>query len=85
PRRLRRLIMTMPTAMSLSERQILSQQAESACELAYMALGLAEPGADGQLVYAPDARRGADQPNLGPEVRLQWDEASATQAIYLYT
>ncbi len=85
PRRLRRLIMTMPTAMSLSERQILAQQAESACELAYMALGLAEPGADGQLTYAPDVRRSAAEPHAGPEVRLQWDEASATQAIYLYT
>lgn len=89
PRRLRRLIMTMPTAMPLAERQILEQQAISACELAYMALGLAElrPGPDGALAvhYAADVRRAADQPTRGPEVRLKWDEASATQAIYLYT
>src|SRR3546814_4505978 len=35
--------------------------------------------------YAPDVRRAADQPTHGPGVRLKWDEASATQAIYLYT
>lgn len=85
PRRLRRLIMTMPTAMSLSERQILTQQAQAACELAYMALGLADLGADGKLAYADDVRREAGKPESGPEVRLQWDEASATQAVYLYT
>lgn len=89
PRRLRRLIMTMPTAMPLAERQILEQQAVSACELAYMALGLAElqPGPDGApaVHYAPDVRRAPGEPTRGPEVRLKWDEASATQAIYLYT
>ncbi|WP_445682643.1 virulence factor SrfB [Radicibacter daui] len=89
PRRLRRLIMTMPTAMPLAERQILSEQAKVACELAYMALGLAslETDENGQPVvhYAQDVRRAADQPAQGPEVRLQWDEASATQAIYFYT
>lgn len=89
PRRLRRLIMTMPTAMPLAERQILTEQAEAACELAYMALGLATlaSGEDGRPVvhYAADVRRSPDQPAAGPEVRLQWDEASATQAIYFYT
>ncbi len=88
PRRLRRLIMTMPTAMPLAERQILRDQAEAACELAYLSLGLAEvvSGDDGRKVhYAPDVRRTAGSPAEGPEVRLQWDEASATQAIYFYT
>lgn len=89
PRRLRRLIMTIPTAMPLAERQILQAQAQAACELAYMSLGLAElqPGPDGRPVlhYAPDARRSRGEPLQGPEVRLQWDEASATQAIWLYT
>src|SRR3546814_19926976 len=54
-----------------------------------MALGLAvlRPVPDGAKAvhYAPDVRRAADQPTHGPEVRLKWDEASATQAIYLYT
>ena len=89
PRRLRRLIITMPTAMPLAERQILEQQAAAACELAYMALGLADlrPGPDGApaVHYGPDVRRVPDEPTRGPEVRLKWDEASATQAIYLYT
>lgn len=89
PRRLRRLIMTMPTAMPLAERQILTDQATAACELAYMALGLAhmDVADDGQMKvhFAPDVRRRPDAPTLGPEVKLQWDEASATQAIYFYT
>lgn len=88
PRRLRRLIMTMPTAMPLAERQILRDQAEAACELAYLSLGLAEVVSEeeGRRVhYAPDVRRTPDSPAEGPEVRLQWDEASATQAIYFYT
>lgn len=90
PRRLRRLIMTIPTAMPLAERQILTEQAEAACELAYLSLNLAQLATDGatgerQVLYAPDVRRSPDQPALGPEVRLQWDEASASQAIYFYT
>ena len=80
PRRLRRVIMTMPTAMPLAERQIYQAQAETACELIYLCLGLAE------LDYA--GRRPTLVPVPGhqlPTVILKWDEATATQAVYLYT
>lgn len=80
PRRLRRIIMTMPTAMPLAERQMLQAQAEAARDLAHLSLGMAEADYDGQgkpkLTLAPDVRL--------PEVILKWDEASATQAVYLY-
>ena len=80
PRRLRRIIMTMPTAMPLAERQILQQQAEAARDLAYLSLGLAKVDYDeigtAKLTLRPDMRL--------PDVILKWDEASATQAVYLY-
>ena len=89
PRRLRRIIMTMPTAMPLAERHILKQQAEAACDMAYLSLGLAtlEHQDDGsaRMRYTIEGRIRADREDLGPEVILQWDEATATQAVYLYT
>jgi hypothetical protein len=89
PRRLRRIIMTMPTAMPLAERYILKQQAEAACDMAYLSLGLAqlqyvEDGST-RMRYTLEGRIRADRDDAGPEVILQWDEATATQAVYLYT
>jgi hypothetical protein len=85
PRRLRRIIMTMPTAMPVAEREILKKQAEAACDLANLSLGLArvEHDDDGhpQLHHDVQGQGGKG----GPEVILQWDEATATQAVYLYT
>ena len=86
PRRLRRIIMTMPTAMPVAEREILKKQAEAACDLANLSLGLAQLdyGDDGttRLRYASQGPGGRSE---APEVILQWDEATATQAVYLYT
>ncbi|MBI3452001.1 MAG: virulence factor SrfB, partial [Rhodospirillales bacterium] len=64
-RRLRRIIMTMPTAMPLPERRILRERVADACDLVWEVLGLA--------------------PTEKPEISLDWDEASATQIVYLYT
>ncbi|MEI6559611.1 MAG: virulence factor SrfB [Rhodospirillaceae bacterium] len=75
PRRLRRLILTMPTALSLSERQILLERAQAARDLVYLSLNRASVGSDGIL----DWREGRE-----PEIVLKWDEASATQVVYLY-
>lgn len=81
PRRLRRIIMTMPTGMPLAERQILVKRAEAARDLIQICLGAAE------VDDAPDApapvKPTADGQPL-PEIMIQWDEASATQAAYLY-
>lgn len=89
PRRLRRIIMTMPTAMPLAERHILKERAEAARDLAYLSLGLAELDTldDGstRLRYTLEGMVHADRHGGGPEVILQWDEATATQAVYLYT
>jgi len=89
PRRLRRIIMTMPTAMPLAERHILTQQAETARDLAYLSVGLAElvHAEDGtaRIRYTTEGRTRADHEDAGPQVILKWDEATATQAVYLYT
>ncbi|MGB1026910.1 MAG: virulence factor SrfB, partial [Rhodospirillaceae bacterium] len=82
PRRLRRIVMTMPTGMPLAERQRLVKRAEAARDLVYLCAGLAEPETD------PDALQAlrpvnSDQPL--PEIRIEWDEASATQAAFLYS
>jgi len=89
PRRLRRIIMTLPTAMPLAERYILTQQAEAARDLAYLSVGLAEIVHDedgsARIRYSPEGRTRSDQDDAGPQVILKWDEATATQAVYLYT
>lgn len=89
PRRLRRIILTMPTAMPLAERNLLKEQAEIASELAYLAMGLArvefEGESAGSLIYEPQAAIRSNERARGPEVLLQWDEATATQAVFLYT
>ena len=80
PRRLRRIIMTMPTALPLAERQILRRQAENARDLAYLCLGPGVPGEDG----AARLEALKDSTPL-PEIKIDWDEASATQAVFLYS
>jgi hypothetical protein len=77
PRRLRRLILTMPAALSLTERQLLKDRAEAARDLVYLCLGHAErvPGEAGLRWLGGPA----------PEIILKWDEASATQLVYLYS
>lgn len=82
PRRLRRIVMTMPTALPLEERRILRAQAENARDLAYLCLYPGRPGEDGAARLA--ALREREGISL-PEIRIDWDEASATQAVYLYS
>jgi hypothetical protein len=77
PRRLRRLVLTMPSALSLTERQLLKQRAEAARDLVYLCCRRAEriPG-ETSLAWLD---------GTPPEIVLKWDEASATQLVYLYS
>jgi len=70
PRRLRRLILTMPPAMPLAEQRILRKRAEAAVKLTWDLFGWSESG-----IAAPPE----------PKVVLNLDEASCTQIVYLYT
>jgi hypothetical protein len=69
PRRLRRIVLTLPTGMPLAERLIFRRRAEAARDLVWMMMGWKLDDAD-----AP-----------APRVLTDWDEASCTQLVYLYT
>lgn len=69
PRRLRRVILTVPSALPLAELRILRDRAEGAVKLCWDALGWSE-----------DAAHGPTE----PQVLIDWDEASAAQILYLY-
>jgi len=73
PRKLNRVILTVPTAMSIIERRILEQWAAWAIDTIWNASRWSE---------LPD-----DQINdfrVRPVVKCAWDEATATQMVYLY-
>lgn len=82
PRRLGRIIMTMPTGMPLAERQILVKRAEAARDLVYICLGLAAVDDD---PMADERVRPVEEDFPLPRVIVHWDEASATQAAFLYS
>ncbi|WP_158964926.1 virulence factor SrfB [Chachezhania sediminis] len=65
PRRLKRVILSMPTATSVQEQAIIRSRTEGALKLVCDVLGMAE------------AER--------PKSFVDWDEASCTQLVYLYS
>lgn len=70
PRRLNRLILTVPTAMPVREQRILRSRVTAALGLIWDLMGWR----DGQSnISAP------------PELIVRWDEASCVQFVYLYT
>jgi hypothetical protein len=81
PRRLRRVILTLPPAMPLPERRLMRERAEAAVDLVAATVKDA----------SKEAVRGYQRPveELSfperPEVNPRWDEASATHLVYLYT
>ncbi|MEM7721247.1 MAG: virulence factor SrfB [Pseudomonadota bacterium] len=70
PRRLNRIILTFPTATSAQEQAIIRSRAEGALRLVWAMQGIS----DGDSVIS---RR--------PELIVEWDEASCTQLVYLYS
>lgn len=70
PRRLRRILLTMPPAMPLIEQRIFRRRAEAAVRLAWDMLDWARAG-----IEAPPE----------PKVVANLDEATATQLVFLYT
>ena len=72
PRRLRRIILTVPPAMSVSERNIFRRWANWAVDVLWSALEW-------------DAfAKNKDDYRLKPEVKVNLDEASATQLVFVY-
>ncbi|MGE0747064.1 MAG: virulence factor SrfB [Rhodospirillales bacterium] len=70
PRRLRRIMLTLPPAMALAEQRILRRRAEAAVKLAWDMLGWGTPGPN----VPPE-----------PRVIANLDEATATQLVFLFT
>lgn len=70
PRRLRSVILTLPSATPLQEQAIIRSRAEGAVRLTWSILGIDESEATT-----------CAKPNLV----VEWDEASCTQLVYLYT
>jgi hypothetical protein len=69
PRKLKRIILTLPPAMPVQEQRILRSRAEGAVKLIWQLMGWAE-----------NPPPGVTQ----PEVQVSWDEASCVQFVYLY-
>ena len=71
PRRLNRLILTMPTAMPVREQRIMRSRVNGAVSLVWDLMGW------GDVQRSTILRR--------PETIVRWDEASCVQFVYLYT
>ncbi|MBL3702333.1 virulence factor SrfB [Sulfitobacter sp. BDSS02] len=70
PRRLDRIILTLPTATTAQEQAIIRSKAKGALALVWTMLGLK----DGESTIS-----------RMPELVVEWDEASCTQLVYLYS
>lgn len=70
PRRLDRIILTLPTATSIQEQAIIRSRAKSAMELIWSMMAI--NGTESTVSRQPD-------------VAEEWDEASCTQLVYLYS
>jgi hypothetical protein len=70
PRRLRRILLTLPPAMALAEQRILRRRAEAAVKLAWDMMGWGAPAPN----VPPE-----------PRVAASLDEATATQLVFLFT
>ncbi len=73
PRRLRRVTLTLPTAMPVAEQRIARKRAEAAVELVWSWMGWSA-GAQDRAIAAP----------VPPRVSANLDEATATQLVWLY-
>ena len=70
PRRLDRVILTLPTATSVQEQAIIRSRAKGALSLVWSMMGLKQ--GESSIAYPP-------------QLIVDWDEASCTQLVYLYS
>jgi hypothetical protein len=69
PRKLRRIIMTVPPAMAVQEQRLMRSRAEGAVKLVWQLMGWWDNPPAGLIV---------------PDVHVAWDEASCVQFVYLF-
>ena len=72
PRRLSRLILTLPSATPMREQLLMKVRAEAAIELLWDQMGWHAPA------------KGAAEIVMRPKVHVAWDEASCVQTVWLY-
>jgi len=79
PRRLSRILLTVPTAMPLVEQNIFKTWARLAVETVWSAMGWED-------FYRPDHLKKDGPPDFrqSPLVRCDWDEATCTQVVWLF-
>ncbi|MDR1395655.1 MAG: virulence factor SrfB [Deltaproteobacteria bacterium] len=81
PRRLQRIILTVPTAMPLAEQNIFKTWAHLAVETVWSSLHWED-------YYLPGLKPAKGQESTdfrqSPQVRCDWDEATCTQIVWLY-
>ena len=80
PRRLRRIVFTVPSGMPIAEQRIYRRWVSFAVRTVWQALGW------DQWYISPYARQTTTLHGYrqSPETRCSWDEASCTQLVYLY-
>ncbi|MDL2316818.1 virulence factor SrfB [Desulfovibrio sp. OttesenSCG-928-A18] len=80
PRRLRRIVFTVPSGMPIAEQRIYRRWVSFAVRTVWQALGW------GNWYVPPHSREvpGREDYRRNPETRCSWDEASCTQIVYLY-
>ena len=80
PRRLRRIIFTVPSGMPIAEQNIYRRWVKFAVRTVWEAMGW------GEWYVLPEARQHPRQSDYrqSPETMCNWDEATCTQLVYLY-
>lgn len=78
PRRIKRIVLTLPPATTLQEQQIMKRRAEAALRLLWTLMGWEDE--DGNVI---PGEHGEARPRR-PSVRLNLDEASCTHFVWLY-
>lgn len=81
PRRLRRVIFTVPSGMPIAEQRIYRRWVTWAIQLLWEALGWQDMYRDPKTRVRESGK--ADY-RSSPTVRCDWDEATCTQLVYLY-
>lgn len=79
PRQLRNIILTLPSAMPVQERELFRQRTEEAIAIIWKAMGW-HP-LDENLRYSEENSQSVIPV---PEIHIDWDEATCSQLVWLY-
>lgn len=84
PRQLRHIILTVPPGMPMAERCVLDDRMRQAVGLVWKSLRW-HTGENDPYTDAEDPQNQASIKIPLPKIRVEWDEASCAQLVYLYT